>query len=98
MENEPNIIGKVCGAKDKCVNGNIKQPYSNFGRRPHTPDGYNNNCKGCANARSRRNQIKIKENDKEQNNMRFSVPTKGFNDIIDISICKTKFIIIFNTK
>lgn len=52
---------KICGRK-QCKHKGARQPYSNFGKRHHTKDGYSENCNDCLREVSRIHQQKKKEN------------------------------------
>jgi hypothetical protein len=41
------MASKHCTRKEKCVNGNVLQPYSNFYKRTGLCDGYAGECKDC---------------------------------------------------
>lgn len=59
--------GKKCSKArtNKCVVGDVEQPMSEFGKRPHSPDGHNNTCRSCVKVRSKNFQNKVKENNAE---------------------------------
>jgi hypothetical protein len=44
------MANKICSRKEKCVNGNVPQDYSNFNRWPVSNDGHKQQCKHCEKA------------------------------------------------
>lgn len=57
-------IGKICTNKD-CPEKGIKQPYDNFYKGRGFADGYQAECKSCVKGRSRTNNKKRKDRDKQ---------------------------------
>ena len=41
---------KICSKKEMCLNGNIRQDYSNFDRDKIRGDGHSSLCKDCVRA------------------------------------------------
>jgi hypothetical protein len=62
---------KICSCKEKCVNGNVPQDYSNFPRWINSSDGHKGQCKDCTNQK-RRDRVK-KDGDPYLNQFKYFI-------------------------